>query len=89
MVDVGHRRSALQAADRDGQDRPGRRSLPPAVDDFWDQIKENMLNEFKEERFAQGLTTGISMTGKALRKFFPYQSDDVNELPDDISFGSK
>lgn len=59
------------------------------ADDFWDQIKENMLNEFKEERFAQGLTTGISMTGKALRKFFPYQSDDVNELPDDISFGSK
>ena len=47
------------------------------ADDFWDQIKENMLNEFKEERFAQGLTTGISMTGKA----FPARTGTDSSLP--------
>ena len=56
-------------------------------DNFWDEIKENMLLEFKKEGFARGLIDGIKMTGKALKEFFPYQSDDVNELSDDISFG--
>jgi uncharacterized membrane protein len=30
---------------------------------------------------------GIELTGEQLKKHFPYQSDDVNELSDEISFG--
>ncbi len=56
-------------------------------DNFWEQIKETMLTHFKEGNFAQGLTEGILMSGEQLKTHFPYQSDDVNELPDDISFG--
>jgi len=56
-------------------------------DDFWDEIKENILSHFKESRFADGLQEGILMAGKALKEHFPYQDDDVNELSDDISFG--
>ena len=57
------------------------------VEDFWDRIKEKMLVEFKEKRFSEGLVTGIRMAGEQLKEHFPYQKDDINELPDDISFG--
>lgn len=56
-------------------------------DDFWDNIREEMLRHFKENRFADGLVKGIGMAGGQLKKHFPYQSDDINELSDEISFG--
>ena len=56
-------------------------------DDFWKEVKEQMFDEFKNERFAEGLIQGIQMAGIKLKEFFPYQDDDVNELSDDISFG--
>ena len=52
--------------------------------DFWDHIKEEMLQQFKEGKFAEGLEKGISMAGEALSAHFPYQKGDVNELSDDI-----
>jgi len=58
-------------------------------DDFWDGIKERMIEAFKEGRFADGLSNGILESGEQLKAHFPYQSDDVNELSDDISFGDK
>ncbi len=54
---------------------------------FWDQIKETMIRHFQEGDFAQGLVDGILMSGEQLKTHFPFQSDDVNELPDEISFG--
>ena len=58
-------------------------------DNFWEDIKTNMLTYFKEGKFADGLVKGILMAGEKLKKHFPYQQDDVNELSDDISFGDK
>jgi len=57
-------------------------------ENFWDEVKEEMLKFFKQGDFAQGLIRGIQMAGEKLKEFFPYQDDDVNELPDDISFGN-
>ena len=35
-----------------------------------------------------GLEHGIRLVGEQLRQFFPYDAaTDVNELPDDISYG--
>jgi uncharacterized membrane protein len=56
-------------------------------DNFWDEIKESVLQKFKENNFTEGLALGISQAGKALKQNFPYKSDDINELADDISFG--
>ena len=56
-------------------------------DDFWDKIKEMMQQKFKEGEFTVGLSSGIKMAGDQLKAHFPYQSDDINELDDDISFG--
>lgn len=54
---------------------------------FWDSTKELMLDFFKDGKYAQGLTVGIIQAGLQLKKHFPYQTDDVNELADEISFG--
>ncbi len=58
-------------------------------DDFWDNIKAETLALFSEGDFSKGLVRGIQMTGEALKSYFPYQRDDVNELSDEISFGEK
>ena len=58
-------------------------------DDFWENIKETMLDHFKEQRFADGLALGIKMAGEQLKAHFPYRKDDINELSDDISFGKE
>jgi uncharacterized membrane protein len=56
--------------------------------DFWENIKDRMLIEFKKGTFTEGLRIGIEMCGLQLRAHFPFeQKGDINELPDEISFG--
>jgi len=54
--------------------------------DFWKEVRDVMVEHFKNGKFSEGLSKGIEMAGEKLKTFFPYQSDDVNELSDDISF---
>jgi uncharacterized membrane protein len=56
--------------------------------DFWESIREAMQTEFRQGKFTEGLCDGIRKAGEQLKSHFPYQSDDVNELPDDISFSN-
>ena len=56
-------------------------------DNFWDDVKEEMSQFFIKKQFADGISRGIFLIGEKLKEFFPYQDDDVNELPDDISMG--
>jgi len=58
-------------------------------ENFWEEIKENMLNQFEEGNFTKGLSEGIMEAGNQLKAHFPYQKDDVNELSNEISFGEK
>ena len=53
---------------------------------FWNDVKDLMLSHFKEGHFAEGLEQGIQRCGEKLKAYFPYQSDDINEIPDDISY---
>jgi uncharacterized membrane protein len=55
---------------------------------FWDEIKRIMLIHFREGKFTEGLVEAINKTGEQLKKHFPYQREDVNELEDDVSFGN-
>lgn len=54
--------------------------------DFWNDIKDEMISNFKENKFAEGLIVGILKCGDKLKEYFPYQNDDINELSDEISF---
>ena len=55
--------------------------------DFWDEIKTEMLKHFTTGDFTKGLKSGITMAGEALKKHFPHERSDKNELSDDIVFG--
>ena len=55
--------------------------------DFWDHIKDVMLSHFKKQEFTEGLSKGIEMAGEKLKTHFPLQSNDTNELTNDVSFG--
>jgi len=54
-------------------------------ENFWEHIKQTVIYHFKQKQYAQGLVEGILLVGKQLKIFFPYQKDDINELPDEIS----
>lgn len=56
-------------------------------ENFWDNIKDVMLNHFKQQHFTEGLRKGIDMAGEKLQAHFPLQVDDKNELHNDVSFG--
>lgn len=56
------------------------------AENFWDDIKLNLEKHFSAGKFTEGLVNGISVTGSQLKKHFPFKKNDVNELPDDISF---
>ena len=56
-------------------------------DHFWEDVIVLMSSEFRAGRFTEGLSQGVLMVGEKLQTFFPYQKDDVNEQPDEISFG--
>lgn len=53
---------------------------------FWEETRDFMVAKFKEGKYAEGLSEGIKMAGHQLKAHFPYQANDRNELPDDISF---
>ncbi len=54
-------------------------------DDFWNAVKDVVLSRFRESEFQNGLIEGIELVGKKLAVYFPWQHDDENELPNEIS----
>ncbi|MGL2966528.1 TPM domain-containing protein [Flavobacterium sp. XGLA_31] len=56
-------------------------------DTFWDSTKDVILAHFKNGNFKQGLIDGVLKAGEQLKRYFPYQDDDTNELSNEISKG--
>lgn len=54
--------------------------------DFWQAVKDEMHHHFVQGQFGDGLVKGIQMVGQKLHQYFPYNHDDKNELPDEISY---
>ena len=55
--------------------------------DFWDSTKDLLIENFKAKKYKEGLVQGIHRAGERLKSFFPYESDDTNELSNEISKG--
>lgn len=55
-------------------------------DDFWETTQVAMKAHFMAGNLAEGIMAGIVLSGEKLATFFPYQSDDINELSNDIIF---
>lgn len=54
---------------------------------FWNSTKDIMQNHFKNGNNKQAFIDGITEAGNQLKKHFPFQDDDTNELPNEISKG--
>ena len=57
------------------------------ADDFWDCTRDIMASHFKSRNFKEGIVAGILNAGEQLKTHFPWQSDDTNELSNEISKG--
>jgi len=52
----------------------------------WDNIRDEIQNEFKLGHYTDGLIYGINEVGKVLSEHFPVKPDDVNELTNKVEF---
>lgn len=57
--------------------------VPP---NFWEMTKVAMKAHFASGNLAQGIIAGVHLAGEQLATFFPFESGDINELPNDVIF---
>ena len=55
--------------------------------DFWQSTRNSIQTHFEKGEFKEGLVAGIIKAGEELNSHFPWQSDDTNELSNEISKG--
>lgn len=55
--------------------------------DFWNSIKDSVIQHFSIGSYADGLKEGILATGQKLKEYFPFQTNDDDELSNEISSG--
>ncbi len=53
--------------------------------EFWDHIRDTVIESFKKEEFSEGLIAGIHECGEKLKLYFPRDHTDQNELSNDVS----
>lgn len=53
-------------------------------DYFWNAVVSEMQSYFSKDDFASGLEAGIYEIGSQLKKHFPRDLKDMNELPDEL-----
>jgi len=56
-------------------------------DDFWRKQGIEMRNAFRKNAFVDGIAKCVREIGVSLQAHFPYESDDEDELSNDIVFG--
>jgi uncharacterized membrane protein len=54
---------------------------------FWDSTANIMRGEFAAGNIVVGLCDGIKEVGVQMKKYFPYEDGDINELSNEISYG--
>ena len=68
----------------------GDKGINDVVDPFfWESTKDIIIDYFKKGDMKNGLVKGILKAGEQLKKYFPYNKGDKNELSDEISVGWK
>lgn len=54
--------------------------------DFWTSTKDQLILDFKNNQFTEGITNAVIEVGKRLKEYFPHQADDSDELSNEITF---
>lgn len=55
--------------------------------DFWQTTKDTIQSYFTKGAYKEGIIAGILKAGLELKEHFPWQTDDTNELSNEISKG--
>lgn len=55
--------------------------------EFWQGLVDGMQQHFKREAFTDALVEGIENAGQLLARYFPRQSDDRDELSNEVIEG--
>ena len=53
---------------------------------FWNDLHDKITQAFSEKKYFEGLHNAILETGYELKKFFPIEGENPNELPNEITF---
>lgn len=53
---------------------------------FWDRLHDKTTAEFSKGNYYDGLKNAILETGMELKKYFPVEGENINELPNEITF---
>lgn len=56
-------------------------------DEAWNEIALEITSHIRKKGIGDGLEHGIRRIGGFLARHFPILPDDVNELPDEVTFG--
>ena len=56
-------------------------------DEFWENAKAELLNEFKNSNFSIGVCNSVMVLGEKLAEYFPNSDSDLNELSNKVTTG--
>ena len=56
-------------------------------ENFWDTSRDQIQMHFANKAFKEGIIAGVLSVGKELHAHFPWNSEDSNELTNEISKG--
>jgi len=51
---------------------------------FWEDSRDVMRDHFKLGKITEGVVAAILLVGMSLKKFYPHEQNDKNELSDDV-----
>ena len=54
--------------------------------EFWDRLHDEITAEFGKKNFFEPLKKAVLETGYELKKHFPLRGENINELPNEITF---
>ncbi|MFN2475047.1 MAG: TPM domain-containing protein [Chthoniobacterales bacterium] len=55
--------------------------------EFWQGLVDAMRDHFKRDAFTEALVHGVESAGQLLARYFPRQSDDQDELSNEVEEG--
>ena len=58
-----------------------------AGDSFWNETRDKMLEYFKKNQIKEGIIVGVKSIGEKLKKHFPREANDKDELSNTVSEG--
>jgi uncharacterized membrane protein len=54
--------------------------------EFWNHLHDEITSEFAKQNYFESIKKAVLETGFELKKHFPLNGENINELPDEITF---